>query len=238
MQIIGHRGAAGLVAENTLPSIQKALDIGVDWIEFDVHRTRDGKLIVIHDSFTRRIASEWMRVKNQDLLTLQQLETKSGHRIPTFVEVVQLIGQRARINVEIKSKGSADEVTKTIKKLVNADYPYEHFLVSSFSPKILAEVREKNKFIKLGLLHWRLPFGFTTVSKDLNISAAGFSQFHVTPQVLSMAKRRGLMSYVYTVNSERNARRLEKWGADAIVTNRPDRMAELFHKQKAKPKTK
>lgn len=227
MQIIGHRGAAGLVAENTLPSIQKALDIGVDWIEFDVHRTRDGKLIVIHDSFTRRIASEWMRVKNQDLFTLQQLETKSGHRIPTFAEVVQLVGERARINVEVKSKGGAEEIAKTIKKLVKADYPYDHFLVSSFSPKILAEVREQNKFIELSLLHWRLPFGFTAV-RDLRLSAAGFSQFHVTPQILSMAKKRGLWSYVYTVNSHRNAARFEKWGADALVTDRPDRMVELF----------
>lgn len=238
MQIIGHRGAAGLVAENTLPSIQKALDIGVDWIEFDVHRTRDGKVIVIHDAFTRRIAREWMLIKNQDLFTLQQLETKSGHRIPTFAEVVQLVGDRAKINVEVKSKGCAEEIAKTIKKLVRADYTYAHFLVSSFSPKILGEVREANKYINLGLLHWRLPFGFTTVSKDLRLSAAGFSQFHVTPQLLQMVQRRGLMSYIYTVNSPRNAQRFEKWGADAIVTNRPDRMVELFHKEKIAAKTK
>jgi glycerophosphoryl diester phosphodiesterase len=229
MQIMGHRGAAGLVAENTLPSIQKALDIGVDWVEFDVHRTRDGKLVVIHDSFTRRIAHEWMRVKNQDLLTLQQLETKSGHRIPTFTEVVQLIGDRAKINVEVKSKGCADEIADTIKKLTKADYLYDHFLVSSFSPKLLAEVREKNKNIKLSLLHRLLPFGFTSVHKDLHLSAAGFSQFHITPQVLQMAKRRGLMTYVYTVNSQRNASRFASWGVDALITNRPDRMVELFH---------
>lgn len=224
LQIIGHRGAAGLIAENTLPSIQKALDLGVDWIEFDVHSTKDGRLVVIHNKHTRRIADEKLKVKHTDLLTLQQLETDSGIRIPTFAEVVQLVGDRAKINVEIKSIGCAQEIAATIKRLVNADYTYDHFLVSSFSPTILAEVHAVNKRVPIGLLHWRLPFGFMGVYKKLKLSAVGFSQFHITPQIIKAAKKRKLFTYIYTVNIARNAERFEKWGADAIVTDHPERM--------------
>jgi glycerophosphoryl diester phosphodiesterase len=228
MQIIGHRGAAGLAPENTLPAIQKALDLKVDWIEFDVHATRDGQLVVIHDKHTHRIADQKLRIKHTDLLTLQQLETDSGVRIPTFAEVVQLAGDRVKINIEIKSHGCAEEVVATIKRLINADYSYDHFLVSSFKPLLLHEIRRRDKNIPLGLLHGVLPLGFLAATKDLHIKAAGFSMYHITPQIVRMAKKRGLFVYVYTVNSVSTAERLESWGVDGIVTNHPERMITAF----------
>src|SRR6266496_1470994 len=104
MQIIGHRGAAGLAPENTLLAIQKALDAGADWIEFDVHLTRDGHLVVIHDPNILRVSGHYATIKRSDLESIRQIPLRAGQIVPTFAEVVQLIGNRARINVEVKSR--------------------------------------------------------------------------------------------------------------------------------------
>ena len=224
MQIMGHRGAAGIAPENTLEGIQKALDIGVHWVEFDVRATADGRLVVIHNPSTRKIADESMRIHKSTLSTLQRLPTRSRSIIPTVPEVVQLISDRAKINFEIKSPNCAPEVASTIKKLVNAGYEYNHFLVSSFRIKLLQEIQALDPKIPLSLLAYSVPLRFMAAKQiGLKLKAVGFNHYFVTQQFVKAAKSKRLFVYIYTVNDPKLIEKYESWGVDAVVTDHPER---------------
>ncbi len=220
MEIIGHRGAKGLAPENTIKGIKHALLRGVDWIEFDVRVTKDGYLVVLHDRTLLRITKDHRRTKDIKLVELRGIATRSGEKIPTFAEVMQAIGQRAKINIELKSRGAAKEVVTEIKQQVHAGRPYSDFMVSSFRPWLLKEIQKKDPAIPLLLLQGMWPFLFMLLPQ-LRLTGVGFWRFAAPRLAITLAKKRNLWTIVSTVNSQREARLFAEKGINAIVTDVP-----------------
>ena len=125
---IGHRGAKGHVAENTLASFQKAMELEVDGIELDVHLSANGAIMVIHDATIDRTTSGTGFVKNINAAQLQLIG------IPTLEEVLQLVNKNCTINIEIKDANATNAVVQLIEKYIsklsiitqqtNFKYPY------------------------------------------------------------------------------------------------------------------
>lgn len=226
MEIIGHRGARGLAPMNTVASIKAGLDAGVDWIEFDVRRTKDGKIVLAHDATTMRTHLVPRRIARTSLQTLQKAKTYRGQPIATLTEAFKTIGAKAKINVEIKSKGCAEQIVDHIERMVKAGAPYGHFLVSSFSVERLREVHRLNAQIPLSLLHFRRPYTFLRVPA-LRLSAVGFWRKRLPKKAIEQAAIRGMTVYVYTVNNPREVAKLAARGVQRIVTDRPDAMQAL-----------
>lgn len=226
MQIMGHRGAAGLAPENTTLAIAEGLAAGADWIEFDVRRTQDGHIVLVHDRTTGRIAKKRLTVRKSGVADLQALEMKRGGTIPTLEEAIELIGKKAKVNIEIKSPDCVPQVVELIQKYVKKGYPHSHFLVSSFSPAVLRAAYQLDKKIPYGLLQiWPVRFRWL---RSVKLSAVGF--YHIsalTPFIIALAKRKGLYTYAYTVNSVEEAKQLKRLGIDGIVTNFPNKFDEL-----------
>src|SRR4030042_4999738 len=101
-KIMGHRGASFYEPENTLRSFRRALQMGVAAVELDVHRTRDGRLAVIHDATLERTTNGRGRVRDFTLAELQQLDAGQGERIPSLEEALDLVRGRALLLVELK----------------------------------------------------------------------------------------------------------------------------------------
>src|SRR5436190_6736475 len=102
--VVGHRGAMGYCPENTFASFERGLELGADWIELDVHLSRDGALIVIHDETLDRTTNGHGYVKDHTLAELQQLDAGNGERIPTLPEVLDWAKSRkAILDIEIKN---------------------------------------------------------------------------------------------------------------------------------------
>ncbi len=226
MLIMGHRGAAGLAPENTLAAIAAGLAVGVDFVEFDVRRTQDGHIVLVHDRTTRRVASKRLAVHKAPVAELQSLEMKRGGTIPTLEEAIEFIGLKAKINIEIKSPDCVPQVVELIRAYVKKGYPYDHFLMSSFSPAVLRSAYKLDKKIPYSLLQiWPVRFRWL---RSVKLSAVGF--YHIsalTPFIISLAKRRGLYTYAYTVNSFEEAKQLKRLGIDGIITDNPDKFSEL-----------
>ncbi|SRR6266496_745386 len=226
MLIMGHRGAAGLAPENTIASIAEGLAVKADFIEFDVRQTKDGHIVLVHDRHTGRVAHKRLTVRKSGIKELETLEMKHGYAIPTLEEAVELIGKKAKINIEIKSPECVPQVVALIQAYVKKGYPYAHFLVSSFSPAVLRAAYKIDKKIPYSLLQiWPVRFRWL---RSVKLSAVGF--YHIsalTPFIVALAKRRGLYTYAYTVNSFEEAKRLKRLGIDGIVTNYPDKFEEL-----------
>lgn len=226
MQIMGHRGAAGLAPENTIAAIAEGLAAKADWIEFDVRRTQDGHIVLVHDRTTRRVAKKRVTVRKTTMTDLQALEMKRGAAIPTLEEAIELIGKKARINIEIKSPDCVEQVVTLVQSYIKKGYAPSHFLISSFSPAVLRAAYQLDKKIPYGLLQiWPVRFRWLS---SVKLSAVGF--YHIsalTPFIIALAKRKGLYTYAYTVNSVEEAKQLKRLGLDGIVTNFPNKFDEL-----------
>jgi glycerophosphoryl diester phosphodiesterase len=122
MQKIGHRGAKGYVAENTLASFQKALDFNVDAIELDVHLSSDGQIMVIHDETIDRTSSKTGFVYELHSFYLKELG------VPTLEDVLILVNKKCIINIEIKVATATQKVLQVIEKYVKEqDWQYNQF---------------------------------------------------------------------------------------------------------------
>ena len=141
MIIMGHRGAAALEPENTLLSIERAIDIGVDAVEIDVRLTKEGELVVIHDSSVDRTTSGSGLVRDYELKALKKLDAGKGERIPTLQEVIELVGQRATLVVELKEAGTEEKVVSLIDKNSFKKNVY----VISFWHRLVKAVREMDR---------------------------------------------------------------------------------------------
>lgn len=226
MQIMGHRGAAGLAPENTIAAIAEGLAAKADWIEFDVRRTQDGHIVLVHDRSTRRIAKQRLTIRKAAMEQLRDLDMKRGESIPTLEEALEIIGKKAKVNIELKSPDCVPQVIELIQSYVKKGYPLSHFLVSSFSPAVLRAAYQLDKKIPYSLLQiWPVRFRWL---RSVKLSAVGF--YHIsalTPFIVALAKRKGLYTYAYTVNSVEEAKGLKRLGLDGIVTNFPNKFDEL-----------
>lgn len=226
MQIIGHRGAAGLAPANTRASFKAAIAAKADWIEFDVRATSDGRVVLMHDAHTLRVSPRWHRVSKTEYAQLKKIKTFSGYAIHTIAEAFNAIDGHAKINIEIKSPGCAEAVVHNIERMVKKGIGYDHFLVSAFHVNRLREVNRLNAKIPLGLLHAARPYKFLRL-RGLRVQAVGFYHRVLPSRAIHQAHLRELMVYAYTVNKLRRAKKLRARGVHAIVTDRPDVLQKI-----------
>ncbi len=226
--IIGHRGAKGLVAENTLESIQKALDHRVAGVEIDIHRCNTGELVVIHDETVDRTTNGKGKVCKLTLEDLKTLEIDGQYKIPTLDEVLQVIDGRCLLNIELKGEKTAKLTVKAIQEcLKNKKWSRENFLVSSFDWSQLQKVQKLDPEIRLGVLsEGKLKKAFR-MAKKLNAYAIHPDYTLLKRHHMWRAKRRGLKVFTWTVNAEEAVEKVKNLNVTAIITDYPDRYATV-----------
>ena len=137
--VIGHRGASGYEPENTLRSFEKALELGCSWIELDVHVVGD-QLVVIHDDDLSRTTDGFGLVSTSSFNYLRSLNAGKGEQVPTLQEVLDLVGQRCRVNIELKGRGTAKLLSTLLRKRSSKR---DQFLVSSFDHTELVQMNPR-----------------------------------------------------------------------------------------------
>ena len=217
---IGHRGAKGYEPENTLVSFKKALQMGADGIELDVHLSVDGHLIVIHDETVDR-TTNGKGVVNQ--LTLQELKAfriNDTYEIPTLEEVLDLVNQKCFVNIELKNQDTAEKVVQIIEHYISVkNWNHAHFLVSSFDWNALQQVRFLNDGIRIGVL--------TETDLDLAISFARFMKAEalhpdfqlLTNEYTTKIQEKGILVFPWTVNETDDIQKIKSFKVNGIITD-------------------
>ncbi len=224
IMIIGHRGASGHVPENTLASFAMALEMEADAIELDVHLTKSGELVVIHDHSVDRVSNGKGIVADMTLVELKKYTLEQGEKIPTLDEVCDLIDRRCVINVELKGPSTAGPVAELIRKRVQENgWSYEHFFVSSFNHHELYAFHQLLPEVQTGALLEGVPLRYAEFAEDVGATHIVLCGYSVTPAFIEDAHNRGLQVFVYTVNELKDMKLLKKMGVDGIITNYPDR---------------
>ena len=222
---IGHRGAKGYEPENTLVSFQKAIDLGVDGIELDVHLSNDNELVVIHDEKINRTTNGEGFVTDFSLTELKSFHINEKHTIPTLKEVFDLVNQKCFINVELKGNGTAKPIIAVIEEYVlEKNWQFNHFLVSSFDWNALKEVRSLNSKIPIGIL--------THTDLDLAMAFAKFIKaeaihphFHLlTKENTKQIQENGQLVFPWTVNEIEDIQKMKSFNVNGIISDFPDRL--------------
>lgn len=248
-RILGHRGAAGQAPENTIPSFALALALGADVLEFDVHPTRDGAVVVIHDDTVDRTTNGSGLVHDLSLGQILRLDAGYGFsrdgrdfpfrghgvRIPTFEAVLRQF-PAAICNVEIKEPDDAfvDEVIATIRRsgatsrvLVAAEKGAILDRVRSVAPETITSFSAQDVAEFLGRLQEQRWDDYVPPGIALQVPPAVGDLQLVRPDVIAAAHRLGLEVHAWTLNDPEEIRRALQLGVDGIVSDLPGLAREV-----------
>jgi glycerophosphoryl diester phosphodiesterase len=226
-----HRGARVRAPENTLRAFRLAFELGADAIECDVQRSRDGRLVIIHDGTVDRTTDGSGWVAEMSFAELRGLNAGRGERIPALEETLALARERdGGINLEVKGESVA-EALETAEALLAAVRELEEemrgrVLVSSFAHPAIALLKARLPWLRTGAL-----FGDEWRGRDLLAPAlaAGAKALHpglrlVTPELVRRAHDAGLAVNVWTVNRPADIQRSIAWEVDGIFSDYPERV--------------
>jgi glycerophosphoryl diester phosphodiesterase len=220
--VIAHRGFSGRWPENTLAAVRGALRCGVDYVEVDVHETRDGKLVVVHDYNLRRCGGVRQRVRD---LTLRQLRAYCPS-VPTLRAVLRACRGRARVLVEIK-RATPSKVATEIERCGMQ----RQVVVFTLSEQRLREFATAAPAIpRFALVANRLP----TRPAELPVTVRGIGasrRLITSAAMVDAVHAAGWQLFVWTVNRPADIARFYAWGVDGVITNHPDR-AKLVLRQR------
>lgn len=224
MLLIGHRGCPAYEPENTCIGFEKAIELGVDMLEFDVYVLPTGELIVFHDRTLDRTTNGSGLLLHNSFKELRRLDAGAGQRIPTLREVLDCIAGRVPVVIEIKNVGASAAVAEEIEHAVQGGtWNYGQFIVSSFHH------RELHLFKSDHAPHVNVVAATSSVPLDDAQYADTLQAIAVTPDIDSVdqqfvddAHRRGLAVYVFTVTNYEDTQAMLSLGVDGIFTNAPD----------------
>ena len=228
VSIVAHRGLSAEEPENTMRAFRRALEVGCDLIEFDVHRTRDGTPVVIHDDTVDRTTDGSGVVREMTLDRIRALDAGGGERIPTLAEVLELTTGRVLLVTEIKRPGIEERVAAVVRE----SDALADVMFWSFFPQALESMRRVEPRLPGGLL-----IGPETLPRwpemrelaiRLGLQAVSVFCFGISEEIARDCRRSGLALYAWTADAEAEVARLIALGLDGICTNYPDRALALL----------
>jgi glycerophosphoryl diester phosphodiesterase len=234
-----HKGASHEAPENTLAAFLLAAELGADGIELDVQLSKDGELVVIHNFTLESTTDGQGSVQDKTLAELRGLDAGTwfdpvyaGQRIPTLQEVLDTVGQRVLLNIELKSTSLRnDALAAATVRILEDNHLLDRVVVSSFNPLVLKRVRRLNPWIALGMLYapdvpllLRRPW----FRHLLRPEALHPRYTIVDERYVRWARKRGYRINTWTVDDPGQMWQLMRLGVDTIITNRPDLLREVL----------
>ncbi len=247
---VAHRGASAQVAENTLAAVRRAVHCGADLIELDIQRTRDGALVVLHDTTLTRttnvrrifpLRAPW-RVSDfthAEMMRLDAGSGRSGHdepqRIPTLSDVIDEVRtSSAGLLLELKAPelypGIVRDVVATLRGTpgyLASALPTGRLVVQSFNFAVMKDLKTQLPVVPVGLLG-------TPARAHLPVLASWADQVNPSHHTVNSAyvdhvHQLDMACLVWTVDRSHGMRRALRMGVDGVITNRPDALARVLH---------
>ena len=244
--VIAHRGASGIAPENTLLAIQKAIEMNVDFIEIDIHLSKDGEIVLMHDATVDRTTDGEGAISDYTLAKLKELDAGSwmgsqfkNERIPTLREVLEQVDGQVRILLEVKQgeDGRYSGFEEKILAEIEENEASSWIVIQSFQAETvnrfmeLAPKMEVHKLIlgELPLipLHHDGEFQFRKAGNFEGVASINPWFPMLTQRLVNRIHSRGKKITVFTVNDREDLQTAWEMGVDGIITDFPDRLIQL-----------
>jgi glycerophosphoryl diester phosphodiesterase len=239
---LAHCGASAVAPPNTLAAFDKAIELGADGIEFDVHLSADGVPVVIHDFTVEATTDGSGRVADLTLAQLKELDAGSsfapafaGEHIPTLQEVLEAVGGQLLLNIELKTVSPRDHgLERAVIDQVKQHELSDRVLLSSFNPFSLRRAKGIAPHIPTGLLYapgMPLPLRRAWMASLVPHEARHPEHTMVDGRYMAWARRHDYRVHTWTVDDPNEMRHLIALGVDAIITNVPDTLHDVIESQ-------
>ena len=213
---VGHRGLMGVEPENTLRSFRRADREGVDVIELDLHLSKDGELVVMHDAEVDRTTDGSGPIREFTLAELRTLDAGLGERVPTFDEVVDAVS--APLQAEIKDVAAARVLVERLRRRALLD----RVTVISFHDEALREVRQLLPDHPVVLVAGGSSATAPERAQALGAHMVSLDLRRLTAEIVADCRARGLQVISWTVNTPEELARVRDLGLDGVVTDTPE----------------
>lgn len=218
LQIIGHRGARGLAPENTLASIQKALDYGVDEVEIDVRVTKDNIPILHHDLYLRDPAGNRLNIRTH---TYDDLK-KHKADLATLHEAIWHVNKAKPILIEVKPDERTKPIIKVLKYCVNDGFQASDFLLGSKKQSTLMKLHRALPDVPTVVIEPWLSIRAVYRAQQLKTRRLSMNHLFLWYGFIRAMHRRGYKLYTYTLNDVDKATRWQRFGLAGVITDLPD----------------
>ena len=217
---IGHRGAAGHAPENTLAAIQKGIALGVDFVEIDVRRTKDGVLVVLHDETVNRTTNGKGRIDHLCLRDIEKLNAGNGEHIPTLEEVLKVAAGKTGLMLELKIRGAAQQTVEAVREAGFRD----PVIYASFLHDELKYVRTVDPEASLMVLFGGPFRASVTRAIKYGPSYVGLRHDKATRPLVDAFHRADLLVFVYTADAPSDIQHALSLDVDGVISNFPERI--------------
>lgn len=224
---MAHRGSSYEAPENTMLAFENAVKATADYIELDVHETKDGEIVVIHDDNLKRTTGVNKKVYNMTYDEIKDLDAGSYFgdeeefkkcRIPTLEEVMSYTKGKIKLNIEIKLSAYEPDLVEGVAALIEKyDYKDECY-VTSMNYKALTEIKEINEEIKTGYILYSAYGNYYNID---NVDAFSINFSYINKNVVDAIHYRGKQLFVWTINDRKTAEKMVAMGVDAVITDNP-----------------
>ncbi len=221
---IAHRGASAHVTDNSIEAFQKAIEMGANILEMDVHATIDGQVIVFHDDNVKSVSKKKRQIDKMLLMEIKKLNLKNGEEIPMLRDVLERFNGQCQFNVEIKARDAALPAFKIVRELDMLD----DVLFSSFDGPWLLTIKSRNKRVRLACISKDKKLNIIQVATSLKAEAIHIQDKITSQELIDNAKAEELKVHVWTVDKSQKMKKFIDMGIDGIITNRPDILAKLI----------
>ncbi len=242
VNVISHRGANRYAPQNTVPAFEKALEIGIDGFETDVHFTADRHIVICHNYTVDETSNGSGNVADMTLERLRDLDFGSyfdekfaGTKLPLLEEFLEICKDDSVkvMNIEIKEPkdGNKEIADKTIE-MVKEFGLFDKLIVSSFDPAILVRCKHVDSACKTGFLYspdrsityYRMLLNYVDFAKEIGADYLHPHYSLVYPAYVTKLHKNGIGVNPWTVDNPDTVRRMIEYGVDGIITNVPDQV--------------
>lgn len=236
--IVAHRGLSAAYPENTLAAFDAAIDAGAAMLEFDVALSLDRKPVVIHDDTVDRVTDGQGPVTGHTLAALKRLDAGSwfspefrGERVPSLGEVLERVGRRSCLNIEIKASAYEihqpdDAVEQQVVSLVRRYGLSDGVVISSFEHRLLERIHRMERPPAVAVLtETPLSDAILRLLERLNAFSWNAPADVLDPEQVARVHAQGHRVLAFTVNDPDRFRRLMDMGVDGVFSDDPGRLA-------------
>jgi len=227
---VAHRGAAALAPENTMAAFEKAVELGADVIELDLHMSRDGELVVIHDDTLDRTTDGRGPVHERSLEELMSLDAGrwfgegfAGQRIPTLAQVLDRFAGKVPLALEVKAGSTFfPGIEEKVVSALREHAAIGDSAVASFDHYALRRLKEIEPTIRTAALLVGRPVSLSALAGPAKADGLALEASFVTKAEVEACRAAGLKLVVWVVNEPAQMRHFISLGVDGIITDYPD----------------
>lgn len=239
---IAHRGFSGKYPENTMLAFKKAVEAGADGIEFDVHFSKDGELVIIHDELLDRTTNGMGAVSDYTYEELSKFDASAGfagvygfNKIPTLREYFEFVKPIEGFITNIELKTGVKEysgIEKAVLELIDEFELADRIIISSFNHYSVMRIKALNSDIKCGFLDSSWIYDFGEYTKTRGVECVHPHYVSLNNESVTEIKSNSIQINTWTVNSEEEVERLFYLGIDAVIGNYPDMVKNVLERLK------